>query len=154
MITTRHWQLPISDLPPPPSSAPPPTKKASSTTTTHYDAANSEDAGLPPASTPTDHWVEEHMGDLDDVIPEIPPPTRHDDNDSAVLVNHSFMAPFADLLNFGPPCTKGRYDAETHSFVLTALCDFKKGQEVTFYYSDECDHVVSLCVCVALTTVT
>ena len=134
MITTRHWQLPIQDLHDP--------------TAASSSREISEDAGLPPASTPTDHWVEEHGAYLDEEVSSNvrgsnTNTNNHQNAAAEVLVNHSFLAPFADLLNFGPPCTRGRYDSDTHSFEITALCDYKKGQEVTFYYSDECDHVVS-----------
>jgi len=52
----------------------------------------------------------------------------------------SFMVPGADLLNFGKSgATIGGYDTTKHAFVITAKQEWKRGDEVTYYYSDECD---------------
>lgn len=128
MITTRHWQLPIQDL----------HANSNRKPNSNQYREGADDGELPPASTPTESWVQEHGAMMDDPLEG----DRLDKDDESIFINHSFLAPFADLLNFGPPCTRGKYDRRSHSFEITALCDFRKGQEVTFYYSDECDHVV------------
>jgi len=151
LVNSRHWNLPIVDL------------DSSKHEAEEHHTWTSEDGVLPPADTPTDEWVEENH-DLDDDIP-------YDDDDSPTAVSynkptvdqwardekerqmrqqkneyhpqHSFLAPVADLLNYGPPCARGSYNAETQTFDIHALCDFKKGQEVTFMYNaDACSDVM------------
>lgn len=114
MVNSRHWQLPISDLERP-------------------EAAGSKEATdeqEPPADMPTDIWTQEHGDAIGG-------------KEKKAANSHSFLAPVADLLNFGPPCTTGRYNAESHTFEIVASCSFKKGQEVTFWYSDECDDIIA-----------
>ena len=58
---------------------------------------------------------------------------------SPVSHYHDFLAPFADLLNFGPPSTYATYDALSRRFEIRATRAHEEGEEVTFYYTSECE---------------
>lgn len=136
IINSRHWQLPISDLQQrTPASPKRPVSKGTDGSEDHDSSRFTEDEQLPPAGTPTELWIRrenEHRGNVGGEPLE----------SSSRVSPHSFLAPVADLLNFGPPCTRGHYNEELRTFDIVASCSFRQGQEVTFWYSDECDHVM------------
>ena len=100
----------------------------------------------PPANQPTDSWVD--LAKNEERVVEDDPNLAMTDDDVAPPpqslgpIKHSFLAPLADLINFGPPCLTGSYNAEEHVFDLIATCPFTKGQEVTFWYSSDCSDVI------------
>mmetsp|Transcript_22299 Transcript_22299/g.33836 ORF Transcript_22299/g.33836 Transcript_22299/m.33836 type:complete len:572 (-) Transcript_22299:30-1745(-) len=139
LINSRHWHLPIPDLN---ANTATPTKIRRKVEEEERASATSLSFGdqLPPASSPTEEWVHD-QGELGDESEEIVQ-ELHDFDNSTALAAHSFLAPVADLLNFGPPCTHGSYNTETRAFELVATCSFLKGQEVTYWYSDDCDDII------------
>ena len=96
---------------------------------------------LPPANQPTDSWVEEAINE-ERVSDDTNESTFDDDASVLGQIKHSFMAPLADLINFGPPCLTGSYNTAEHAFELIATCPFKTGQEVTFWYSSDCADII------------
>jgi SET domain len=139
MVNSRHWLLPIVDLDPLSQEQPP-----QPVTPNMMQPQRSLD-GVPPAEMPTDAWVDGETEQEDNGAPTSTQQPREPKPNSVkpkATSYHSFLAPVADLLNFGPPCTRGRYNQETHTFDIIASCTFIPGQEVTFWYSDECEDIV------------
>ena len=132
IVNSRHWQLPIVDLDQEGEwmkKSPPSTPKPQVVV----------EGQVPPADMPTESFVKrEHDEDVD----TSDPPKDRTESTPIPSLEHSFLAPVADLLNFGPSCTESHYDVATHTFEIIASCPFTKGQEVTFWYSDECEDVM------------
>mmetsp|Transcript_1753 Transcript_1753/g.4225 ORF Transcript_1753/g.4225 Transcript_1753/m.4225 type:complete len:402 (-) Transcript_1753:34-1239(-) len=132
LVNSRHWHVPIPDLEPPMKK-----KRQKQQHPTPSPAVG--DLDVPPADQPTEDWVREQTDTKDE---EAPQKDEEEEEEEEELRSHSFLAPVADLLNFGPPCTRGKYNAETQAFELIATCSYTKGQEVTYWYSNDCDDVM------------
>mmetsp|Transcript_1478 Transcript_1478/g.1998 ORF Transcript_1478/g.1998 Transcript_1478/m.1998 type:complete len:572 (+) Transcript_1478:235-1950(+) len=139
LVNSRHWHLPIPDLNLNSAGLIKMRRKVEEEERASATSLSFGDQ-VPPASSPTDEWVHD-QGELGDESEEIVQ-NLSDLDSSTALVAHSFLAPVADLLNFGPPCTHGSYNTETRAFELVATCPFSKGQEVTYWYSDDCDDII------------
>jgi hypothetical protein len=151
IVHSRHWQLAIPDLND--SSGGAATNEEYTTEMNMNSPPESLGEQVPPASVPTEAWIQQQqaMGDNTDVADDesnqnsqghLHPPPPVVQNELPRKRQYSFLAPVADLLNFGPPCTRTRYDSESKTFQVIATCDLQQGQEVTFWYGNECDDVM------------
>eukprot|EP00573_Skeletonema_grethae_P012144 CAMPEP_0201692386 /NCGR_PEP_ID=MMETSP0578-20130828/5287_1 /ASSEMBLY_ACC=CAM_ASM_000663 /TAXON_ID=267565 /ORGANISM="Skeletonema grethea, Strain CCMP 1804" /LENGTH=643 /DNA_ID=CAMNT_0048177747 /DNA_START=90 /DNA_END=2021 /DNA_ORIENTATION=+ len=151
LVISRHHYLPIQDL----DDRKVQLEQASEhevgqTTAKHIIETTQSDSTVlevvPPANQPTDSWVDLAMNE-EKVVEDQDKGISADDGDDDMIApsgffKHSFLAPLADMINFGPPCLTGSYNPDEHVFELIATCPFKAGQEVTFYYSSECADVI------------
>lgn len=153
MVISRHHYLPIHELDDDVSDDNP--KRTKRTITTNINSLSVENQQImhetissvtdvaPPASVPTDMWVDEAHNEERVIVDE--PLTTVDDDDTTVQplpIKHSFLAPLADLINFGPPCLKLKYNENERVFEFIATCHFAQGSEVTFWYSSDCSDVI------------
>jgi hypothetical protein len=137
MVNSRHWHLPLQDLDetimelrrmredPDPAAV----------------IEHGDDMNTMPANQPTDEYISLQdealkMESIEEYVTPTPALL------SEKVTKHSFMAPLADMLNFGPPCARGQYNTEKKAFEVVATCSFQAGQEVTFWYSDDCEDVM------------
>ncbi|KAG7337497.1 SET methyltransferase domain containing protein [Nitzschia inconspicua] len=141
LINSRHWHLPVPENPaenPPPSLNTDGDEDESSPSTSDVDD-NVSFNDQPPASMPTEEWMHHQREQL--IKEEKRESKSVDPGPGSLVVGSSFLAPVADLLNFGPPCTRGVYNHTTDSFEIIATCPFRQGQEITFWYTDACEDV-------------
>ena len=144
MVNSRHWHLPLQDLDaailelrriredPDPAAV-----------KEQVVASSVDDMNTMPATQPTDEFISLQdealkMENIEEYVAPSPAPL----SEKNVVTKHSFMAPLADMLNFGPPCARGQYNTEKKAFEVVATCSFLTGQEVTFWYSDDCEDVM------------
>lgn len=169
-MNSRRWHLPLQDLDD--LYSPPliiETITESSTQTTDKiplekevstNAEDNQSIMSPPAQQPTDSFIsqqsevikneysEQKSSDSLGDSPVLDKSSQQqqvittEDSLTSITIKHAFLAPFADLLNFGPPCTRGRYNPSTKAFEVIATCPFLEGTEITFFYSDDCDNVI------------
>ncbi|KAL3826768.1 hypothetical protein ACHAXA_000594 [Cyclostephanos tholiformis] len=148
MVISRHHYLPIHDFDDSNEGTPKPTKQtlvekneSPSKEQIMHETLSSVSEVAPPANQPTDQWVDEAHNEErvveDDLVVIDDDVTTH-----PMPIKHSFLAPLADLINFGPPCLTGSYNEAEHAFEFLATCPFSKGQEITFWYSSDCSDVI------------
>lgn len=139
LVNSRHWHLPIPDDNGDINAG----DVDGMEEVVDYSDPNIQfdENGSPPASMPTEEWMDfqqqvEHRRD------EESPENENDVSEGNDWpIGNSFLAPVADMLNFGPPCTRGAYNTTTRTFDIIATCNIPKGQEITFWYADACQDV-------------
>jgi len=141
MVNARHWHLPLQELDetwmemknvredPDPAI---------------YDHAVIDDVHSMPASQPTDEYIslqDEALKkeSLEEYVLTSSPASLQE---ISTVTKHSFMAPLADMINYGPPCARGQYNTDKKAFEVVATCPFQEGDEITFWYSDDCEDVI------------
>lgn len=156
LVNSRHWHLPIPGQVR--GGEKPPSREETMEESGDFEQTSSADDHQsfsdqegPPASTPTDEWLdyqrelqqkEDERESLLAETKDLRVHTTDESNEDEVWPSgNSFLAPVADLLNFGPPCTRGMYNQSTDTFEIIATCPFRKGQEITFWYTDACEDV-------------
>lgn len=104
LVISRHHYLPIHDFDE--DDAATPKRPTVDNSGTHTISTVTE--AVPPANQPVSSWVDEAHNEervVDGVVV-----TDDDQTLSVIHTKHSFLAPLADLINFGPPCLTGRYN--------------------------------------------
>ncbi len=142
IVNSRKWHLPLADLDQDSNR-----HHKAKQVMTMQETTGSASINSMPAQQPTDEYMTKQdevirLEYSDENIFPRPAPSLSNKDMKSTSMKHTFMAPLADMLNFGRECAKGRYNTESKMFEVIATCKFLKGQEVTFWYSDDCENVM------------